>query len=162
MMKRFGIYAALALMMAPFAVSAYPAQTQVGWERLPGVAGCPSSALQPCFVPWDAGATPFLNTSVSNTAIAVDANGGVLYSLVVYNPNASVEWVQLFNAATANVTVGTTTPVASYPVAASGSTVVLINDIGIGFSAAISIATTTTATGGTAPGSALTVNASYK
>jgi len=103
------------------------------------------------------------NLALTNTVVALKpqiANqpaGGGLYFLGVYNPNASVAFIQLFNAIVANVTLGTTTPTLSLGVPASVYTPLIQIPIELQFPTGICFAATTTANGNTALGSALVV-----
>ncbi len=92
--------------------------------------------------------TPLILNGLTSTKTAVKTTPGVLGILYCYNSNAAVAYVQVFNATLANVTVGSTTPTLSLPIAATS-----IGGFGFGggsgfyFSTAISVAATTTATG---------------
>ena len=100
-------------------------------------------------------------TALSNTKAAVKASGGTLGGYMLYNPNAAVTYVQVFDAASANVTVGTTTPTYVIPLPpASGANIEFT--LGISHATAITVAATTTATGSSAPSSAVTGFILYK
>lgn len=96
-----------------------------------------------------------------NTAQACKARGGSLNYIHVINPNATDAYLQLFDAAAANVTVGTTTPKQSYFVPGNGAFEVSFGPDGIPFGTAITYACTTTATGSGDPSTGLTVNMVY-
>lgn len=107
------------------------------------------------------GTAIYNNTALSSTKQAVNASAGNLYGYHVYNPNAVVIYIQLFNLASASVTVGTTAPTA----------VIAVPPLGwadatpatpISFSTALTIAATTTSTGSSAPTTALLFNCWYK
>ncbi len=106
--------------------------------------------------------TPLILNALTATKTAVKTTPGVLGILYCYNPNTSVAYVQVYNALLANVTVGSTTPTVSFGVAASS-----IGGFGFGggsgyyLSTAISVAATTTATGSSAPSTALDCNVGY-
>lgn len=106
------------------------------------------------------GLTTFFNGAVTNTAVAVKASAGQVYSWMLFNPSGAVAYLQVFNVAAAGVTVGTTAPLFSIPVQA-GTQVPFSTDIGIAFGTAISVAATTTPTGSSAPGTAMVVNIFY-
>ena len=58
------------------------------------------------------GATPFFDSDGDNTAQALKAGAGTLYKLNVYNSNAAVAYVQLFDVAagrTTNIAIKNTT-----------------------------------------------------
>lgn len=107
------------------------------------------------------GYSPNFQSALSTTVQSVKAGAGKLGGWYIYNPNASVAYVQIFNVASGSVTLGTTTPTLSLGIPAS-SAANLMNGEGIDFSTAISIAATTTATGSTAPGTGLVTNFLYK
>lgn len=107
------------------------------------------------------GYTPYFNSALSTTVQSVKSSAGKLGGWYIYNPNAAVAFVQIFNVASGSVTLGTTTPTLSLGIPAT-SAANLMNGEGADFATAISIAATTTATGLTAPGTALPVNFLYK
>jgi hypothetical protein len=93
-------------------------------------------------------------TALTNTKTSVKASAGTLGGYMFYNPNSSVEYIQVWDVASGSVTVGTTAPTYVIPIpATSGANVEFTN--GINHGTAIVIAATTTATGSTAPGTAL-------
>lgn len=107
------------------------------------------------------GTAIYNNTALSNTKQAVNASAGNMYGYHIYNPNSSVTYVQLFNLASASVTVGTTTPTAVLAVPAGGWADAQ-PATPIAFGTALTIAATTTSTGSTAPTTALLCNIWYK
>ena len=110
--------------------------------------------------PMSTGATPYFDADGDNTAQALKASPGKLYKLHVINSNGTNAYVQLFNAATGDVTVGATTPNYVIFVPSTGAT---IEDfaLGLAFSTAITYACTTTATGAGDPTTGLTVSGAY-
>jgi hypothetical protein len=106
-------------------------------------------------------ASPYLDTALSSTVQSIKSSAGKLLQLNFYNPNASIVWAQLFNVASGSVTLGTTTPVLSFPLPAEGWYDVPLPPSGMAFSTAISIAATTTAEGSSAPASAINVNGGF-
>jgi len=106
------------------------------------------------------GSTPYFNSALLAAPASIKAASGSLFGLNVSNLNASVEYIQVFDAA--SVTVGTTAPIQSFAIPASGSLNLSFGEYGIAFSNAIQVAATTTATGAVAPGTGLVVNAQYK
>lgn len=94
--------------------------------------------------------TSFRNAAVTNTAVQVRSGGGRVHQYHFGNPNSSVIFVHLYNALPANVTVGTTTPVASYMVAANSALDGFWPN-SFNYGTGISVAVTTTAAGATAP-----------
>jgi len=106
---------------------------------------------------------PFFDSDGDNTAQAMKAGAGFLYSLEVSNPNSADAYLQLFDAATGSVTVGSTTPALSLLVPAGNGTQDGGMDKfwsgGVIFNTAITYACTTTATGNTDPTTGLVVNA---
>lgn len=97
----------------------------------------------------------YLDSDGDNTAQAARVVGGTIDYLHVINPNAADAYLQLFDAATGSVTVGTTTPRQSYLVPANGAFEV---KLGLHFNTAITYACTTTATGNGDPVVGLVVN----
>lgn len=108
------------------------------------------------------GTSIYNNTALSNTKQAVNASAGNLYGYHIYNPNTVVIYIQLWNIASASVTVGTTAPTAVLAVPAGGWADAPPNGPPITFATALTIAATTTATGLTAPTTALLCNIWYK
>ena len=107
------------------------------------------------------GITPLKLNALTNSAVAIKASAGQLFMLQCGNTNASEYYVQIYNVAAGSVTVGTTAPTLSIPIAATSTGGFALSLQGLQFSTAISAAATTTATGGTAPGTALDCNAGY-
>jgi hypothetical protein len=100
------------------------------------------------------GWTYSLKNGLSNTNSQIKSGQGTLGGWYVYNPNASVAYLQIFDTATGSITVGTTAPKLSIGIP-TASAANLELTCGIQFGTAICVAATTTATGGTAPSSAL-------
>jgi hypothetical protein len=107
------------------------------------------------------GASTFHSVTLTNTATAVDALPGQLYGYIIYNPNATVCHVQLWDLATGSVTVGTTANKLDIPIPANGGANVSF-PFGILFSTAITAAETTTDGGSTACGTLMTANFLYR
>jgi len=107
------------------------------------------------------GMTRFRNTALSNTATAVKASAGNLYYYHVYNSNAADAFLQLYNVAQGSVTVGTTTPDLTLAIPAGGVLDGSFDGAPFSFSTAITIAATTTITGGSAPSTGLLVAMGY-
>ena len=100
-------------------------------------------------------------TALSNTATAIKSSAGNIYLLHVENPNSSKAYLQFYDVAAGSVTVGTTTPKLSLLIPATGGHDGYL-PIPIAFGTAITVAATTTATGGAAPTTGLLVNIGYK
>ena len=101
-----------------------------------------------------------------NTAQAIKAGAGQLIMLEVSNINAADAFVQLFDLATGDVTVGTTTPRLSFLVPAGDGSVYghmekIFIAVPISFEVAITYACTLTPTGSGGPTTGLTFNALY-
>lgn len=94
-------------------------------------------------------------TALTNTKVAVKASAGTFGGYMAYNPNAAVAYIQVFDVASASVTLGTTTPtyVIALPPAAAAN---VEFTLGINHATAITLAATTAPTGAGAPSSALT------
>lgn len=93
----------------------------------------------------EAGGTPFYNLDVDESEDAIKATAGVLRELYLFNTTNAIIYVKLYNATTANVTVGTTTPVRTIPVPANNDTdgAGVVLRAPMYFSTAITIAATT-------------------
>lgn len=101
------------------------------------------------------GWTNVLESALSTTVSSVKASAGEFGGYFCYNPNTTVEYIQVFNAS--SVTLGTTTPLMSLGIPPSSAANLNIQN-GINFSTAIQVAATTTPTGSTAPTTALNCN----
>jgi len=107
-----------------------------------------------------AGWTPYLANGLSTTPKTVDAGAGVLGFVQCYNPNTSQAYVQVFN--TASPTLGSTTPALSVPIGPTATSGLAMSGYGVALGgSAIVIAATTTATGSTAPSTAVDCNVGY-
>ena len=100
-----------------------------------------------------------------NTAQAAKLGGGVLYFIEVSQVNAADSFLQLFDAATGDVTVGTTTPKLSLNIPRGDDTDTGVMshhfDPPIDFVNAITYACTQTATGDGDPSTGCVVNIGY-
>ena len=108
------------------------------------------------------GLTPYRKSNLTNTKTEVNASATAIYGIHVFNPDAAAMYLQLFNALAANVTVGTTVPDLSFGIPGGGGSLTLIFPLPIDFATALTIASTTSATGSTGPGTATVVNILYK
>lgn len=108
-------------------------------------------------------AIPFRNAAVT-TAVTIKSVSGTVYGYYIYNPNASICSLDFFNATSANVTLGTTVPVASLVIPASSGANLASSPVGMfgGFYKAMSVAAVTAAGGATPCGSGMTVNVFYQ
>jgi hypothetical protein len=100
-------------------------------------------------------------TGLTNTVVSIKASAGQFGGYMFNNPNAGVAYIQIFNVVSGSVTLGTTTPTYVIPIPGAASANVEFT-IGIAHGTAISAAVTTTATGSTALGAALTGFFVYK
>lgn len=109
------------------------------------------------------GLTPKRLSALSTTVTGIKASAaGQLMMLQCGNTNASEEYVQLFDVATTGgVTLGTTAPTLSVPIAATTTGGFTLSITGLQFANGIQVAATTTATGSTAPATALDCNAAF-
>lgn len=94
------------------------------------------------------GATPYYNLDVDETEDEIKATAGKLFWLHAVNLSASKLYLKFYNATAANVTVGTTTPVLSFPVPTMADTngcgfTINFGAMGVQFSTAITVACTT-------------------
>lgn len=105
--------------------------------------------------------TPWHKKDLSSTKQAVRAAAGKLVAWDIYNPNSSVAYVQVFDKAAGDVTVGTTAPdyVITIP-ATDTARITLAN--GVLHANAITVAATTTPDGSTAPTTALVASLFHK
>jgi hypothetical protein len=88
------------------------------------------------------GLTIFRSIDLDETEEEVKATAGQVFGWYIFNAAATTHYVKFYNATTANVTVGTTTPVLTIPVPA-GSAANVFTDTGIAFGTAITAAATT-------------------
>lgn len=110
--------------------------------------------------------TPFFDGSVTNTPEMLAAGSRDIHYLHVINPNSLDSYVQLFDTATIGaITLGTTTPTLVFIIPAGGATSSGAWDtespFGLHFKYGIAYAATTTATGSTAPSTALKISGAY-
>jgi hypothetical protein len=138
--SKIGGYASAAV---PTAVTA-AADRVNGWFTLEG-----AQAVVP-LPHTHGGCDIFRSLDLDETEEAVKATAGCLYKLRITNRTTAARYVKLYNATTANTTVGTTTPIDTIVVPASGgsadlATVITENFGGVGmtFGTALSIAATT-------------------
>jgi hypothetical protein len=106
------------------------------------------------------GWSPFLANGLSTTVTTVKSSAGELGAYHCLNPNASAAYIQVFDTSGA-VMLGTTTPVLSLGLPASDGGN-LEWGMGVHFANAIKVAATTTATGSTAPGTAIDCDFAFK
>ena len=100
----------------------------------------------------------YSNTALTNTFATVKSSAARLFDIHVYNPNASVSYIQFFS--NAAPTVGTTTPLFVIGVPPNGA---IDHSMMYAHSTAVActIAATTTPTGSTAPATACNVTIGY-
>lgn len=108
----------------------------------------------------DVGALPYFNAALLATKAAARTVPGRLAVYHIYNPNTVDIFVQFFDLALADVTVGSTTPTWVFWVPAGGALDTPLAEP-IVYAVALTIAATTTATGSTAPGTGLMTNLFY-
>jgi hypothetical protein len=102
---------------------------------------------------------PFFNGAVTNSAINVKAAPASFYGFALGNTTAAaVCYLQMFNTAAANVTLGTTVPVLSLPVLTPGTLALSFENSPVPFNVAMSIAATVTPTGNGVCAAPMTVN----
>lgn len=107
------------------------------------------------------GTLTFRNPALTNTATAVATGKSRIYGIHVQNPNTADAWLHLYDVATSGVTVGTTTPKTSYWVP-GGAGIDERWSVPGEYNTAMTVAASTTATGGTAPSTGLVVNIFYQ
>jgi hypothetical protein len=107
------------------------------------------------------GWTPLHIHNLLAVATTVKAAPGQLGLVQCDNVNGSTSYVQIFNALTGSVTLGTTPPTQTVPIAANSTNGFTLNLVGMQYSTAISVAVTTTDNGNSAPGTGLNCNFGY-
>lgn len=111
------------------------------------------------------GYTPYFIDAVTTTA-TVSGSAGKLSGFSVMNTNSTVAWLQVFDT-TGAVTLGTTTPTASFPIpanstAGNGAGSNFISTVGMAIANGIKIAFTTTAKGATTVSTGVSGTILYK
>jgi hypothetical protein len=118
------------------------------------------SPANAAYLPWPPSWTPVLENGLSTTVQTVDSSAGSLGYYYCYNPNTTVAYIQIFDTS-GTVTLGTTTPKLSIGIpGTAGGNLEWAN--GVSFANAIKVAATTTATGSTAPSTAIDCNFGYR
>ena len=107
------------------------------------------------------GWTPKLLNALSTTVVSIKSSAGQLGMLQCYNPNSTQAYIQIFNIASGSVSLGSSTPLQSIPIGPTNTGGFTLSLVGLQFSTAISVAATTTATGSSAPSTAIDCNAAY-
>jgi hypothetical protein len=111
-------------------------------------------------LPAASGGLTIASGSTGSTVQVIKASAGQIYGWYFYNSNTVVTYCQIFNAASASVTLGSTAPTMALGIPAQSGANVL-NSMGISFSTAITMAFTTTRTGSTAPANTIDWNILY-
>jgi hypothetical protein len=110
------------------------------------------------------GLKKFRETDLAETKVAIDATSGTLHTIVVDNTaNAAVTYLKLWNAASGDVTVGTTAPDWVFQISASVKKTIVFHD-GEAYATALTAACVTTAgtAGTTGPTSNVIVEIIYE
>lgn len=92
------------------------------------------------------GLTIFRSLDLDETEEDVKTSAGTVYGWYIANTATATRFVKFYNATAANVTVGTTTPVLTFPIPGNSSDDVaanLLGGVGIKFDTAICVAATT-------------------
>jgi hypothetical protein len=91
------------------------------------------------------------NAALDNTKVLVQAGETLVYNIIAHNTTAADAWIQLHNAAAiTDVTLGTTVPVCSIPIAANEAKPLMHMTKPLsGFPLGLVIAATTAIAGGT-------------
>lgn len=94
------------------------------------------------------GATPYFNLDCDETEDDIKTSAGKLFWVHAVNLASSKRYLKFYNATAANTTVGTTTPVLSFPIPTMGDTngagfTIHFGDVGVQFDTAICVAATT-------------------
>lgn len=106
------------------------------------------------------GWTPLKLAGLTNTAVAIKPSAGWLGKLYCANLSTSWVWVQVFDLAAASVVLGTTTSI-PYGIAPSSIGGFAMSAVGDQFYNAISIAATSSPTGGGGPAASINCNVSF-
>jgi hypothetical protein len=93
--------------------------------------------------------TPIVRLGVTNTAIEIHGRPCFLMGGQIFNTTAGLAYAQFFDARAADVVVGTTEAVLILAVSPSTDVVDIEAAGGLNFNTALSVSTTTTATGNT-------------
>lgn len=146
------------------AVSGTVAATQSGtWSMTPSGTQSVTGTIAmnaPTLTAFGTAMTAYRNPAVLAAPQAVKTTNGRLHQYHIGNPNSVPVFVHLYNALIANVTVGTTAPLATYMVAANSALDGFWPN-SLPYSTAITVAVTTTAAGATAPSTGVLVNFGY-
>lgn len=110
---------------------------------------------------------PYFDNDGDNTAQAMKTTEGDIYFFHAVNANTADAYVQFFDAATGDVTVGTTTPdfvlfVPGGDGTNDGAIAQQFYNAPVHFENAVTYACTTTATGNTDPTTGLVISATYR
>ena len=100
-------------------------------------------------------------TALSNTKTAIKTSAGLMAGWHLYNNNTAVTYIQVWNLATASVTVGSTAPTWIIVIPAGGWEDFTPTMPGIAMNTAITVAATTSASNNTAPTNAIVGNFWY-
>ena len=105
--------------------------------------------------------TPTMVSGVGSGVLTVKGTSCILDSYYIYNPNSSVTYLQLFDAATATtVSLGSTVPKHSIGIPATSAA--NLAEVALQFLNGLKIAATTTAGGSTGPTTGIDCNFGYK
>lgn len=154
MIKRIGVAFLLAVALGTMGLpTTAPAQQAV---RVCVPVYNPVNGSMSCVDGW----LPALLASLSTTVTSIKNAPGAVGAISCYNPNSSVAYIQVFDqAAPSSVTLGTTAPNQSIGIPATGAIATGMLDIKT--MNGLQVAATTTATGSTAPTTALNCNVTY-
>ncbi len=107
-----------------------------------------------------AGLKTYKATALKATKAAVKESRGRLYGYHIYNPDTTDTFVQVFDALTDNVTVGTTTSKTTWWIPPQGG-IEQVFSTPLEFNTGIGVAATTTSTGSSAPATGVLINLYY-
>lgn len=115
------------------------------------------------------GATAFYNLDVDESEDSIKTTAGMLYNFAAINLTNALLYLKFYNATVANVTVGTTAPLLTFPIPGNNDTdgagITMNFPVGVVFDTAITIAATTSfadADTGAPATNALIVSGSFK
>lgn len=133
---------------------------KVTWTRTSGTVSA-SVQLQALPYPLRPSAAVYSKLDLSNTKDEVKSTGGVITHIDWYNAGNATGFLQVFNKAAADVTVGSTTPDLVL-VAATVTSVRFVPTVPLSFTTGITVAAATSATGSSALSAAGQINIGYR
>jgi hypothetical protein len=107
------------------------------------------------------GSSTYFNVALDGTLVQVKSTVTNLYGYHIYNPGTAMAYIQLFNAMSADVTLGTTAPAIVLAIPPEGGLDMAQGSVPVTFSRAMTLAATTTPTGATGVSTGVLINLFY-